>query len=95
MKTDNNNIFYLLTKTTFLIRSGDYPDAASKLNQCLQKIESDFISKNMQKKHLSKLTYSLETLLLMQKFKDWVAIADILEFELCNLLKSITKAGTV
>ena len=90
MKTDNKDIFYLLNKTAFLIRSGDYPDAASKLNKCLQKIESEFISKNLQDKVLGKLTYSLETILLMQKNKDWVAIADIIEFELCEILKGIS-----
>ncbi|MGD9202070.1 MAG: hypothetical protein PVI26_10930 [Chitinispirillia bacterium] len=91
MKTDKSNVFYLLNNTTFLIRSGDYPDAASELNQCLQKIESEFISKNLPDKILGKLTYSLQTIFLMQKNKDWVAIADIIEFELCDILKSISE----
>ena len=38
------------------------------------------------------MTYSLETLAQMQQMKNWVAFADILEFEFLPLWKRISDA---
>jgi hypothetical protein len=43
---------------------------------------------------LSKITYSLETLYMMQKERDWVAFADVLEFEFIPLWKTMVSSQT-
>jgi hypothetical protein len=67
-------------------RTGDYGYAASQLNRTLQSVEKYLTSPAFSKELYKKISFSLETLLLMQERKDWVAFADILEYELIPLL---------
>jgi hypothetical protein len=72
-------------------RLGDYGDAARDLNQCLvliQKLQTGM--RRIPKPLLDKFNYSLETAFLMLKNKDWVAIADIVEYELLGLWREIS-----
>ncbi len=80
-------IYATLHEIVRLARTGGYTDAASKLNTGLQQLQPVLTSGKIASEHLKKLTYSLETLLLMQKQNDWVAVADIIEFEFSVLLK--------
>lgn len=67
-------------------RRGEYSDAASKMNIFLQKLQVFLTSGKIDPNKLKNVTYSLETVLMLQEQKDWVAVADILEFELKTLL---------
>jgi hypothetical protein len=69
-------------------RRGDYADAASALNGCLQGIDALMSSGALDAALFSKVRYSLETIYLMQQQEDWVALADIIEYELIGLLSS-------
>jgi hypothetical protein len=74
-------------------RLGDYGDAARDLNRCLvliQKMQTGM--RRIPKPLLDKLNYSLETVFLMLKNKDWVAIADIVEYELVMIRREISSA---
>jgi hypothetical protein len=64
-------------------RLGDFGDAARDLNRCLVLFQSiQGTMSQVPKPLLEKFNYSLETVFLMLKNKDWVAIADIVEYEL-------------
>ena len=81
------NIYSLLHEIVRLARTGSYSDAASKLNSWLQELQPILTSGKIAPAYLKKITYSLETVFLMQKQNDWVAVADVIEFELPGLLK--------
>jgi len=70
-------------------RTGNYADAASQLNICLKKLEKILLSGAVSSELLSKIAYSLETLLIFQQQEDWIAVSDILEFELQGLLNKL------
>ena len=74
-------------------RTGDYAGAARLLNLLLQQLQKELSKGRFAAGTLSKITYSLETLLAMQKMENWVAFADILEYEFLPLWQSIG-AGT-
>ena len=77
----------ILRDVVYSIRTGDYSDAASKLNICLQELQPILTSGKIPVEYLKKLTYSMETIFLMQTQKDWVAVADVIEYEFIALLK--------
>jgi len=85
--TNLENVYSVLKEIVHYARTGSYSDAASKLNSCLQDMQPILLSGTIPPEYLKKLTYSLETVFLMQKQNDWVAVADIIEFELPVLLK--------
>ena len=87
MKNELNEIFALLKNIVACARLGDYSDAASRLNNCLQEIKPILLSGTIPPDYVKKLAYSLETMFLMQKQNDWVAVADVIEFEFVELLK--------
>jgi hypothetical protein len=64
-------------------RLGDYGDANRDLNRCLVLFQhlQDAL-RTIPGPLLEKFNYSLETAFLMLKNKDWVAIADIVEYEM-------------
>ncbi|MBN1307088.1 MAG: hypothetical protein JXA18_04170 [Chitinispirillaceae bacterium] len=66
-------------------RTGDYAGAARLLNRLLQTLQRELSKGRVAASDLSKITYSLETLLAMQEMKNWVAFADILEYEFLPL----------
>jgi hypothetical protein len=71
-------------------RLGDYGDANRDLNRCLalfQQIQEEM--KRVPGPILKKFNYSFETVFLMLKNKDWVAIADIVEYELLAIWREM------
>jgi hypothetical protein len=78
----------LLQEITDLARTGDYADAALKLNQCIIRLQACLKEGAASPgKYSAKINYSLETMFLMLKNNDWVALADIIEFEFIPLWK--------
>jgi len=69
-------------------RCGDYGQASSDINIFLQFLQNEVSKGYIRSEGLSKVTYSLETLMEMQKKGDWVALADILEYELADILSA-------
>ena len=69
-------------------RTGDQAGSARLFNRFLQLLQQEIVRGTLGKEGLSKVSYSLETLLGMQQMEDWVAFADILEFELLPLWKT-------
>jgi hypothetical protein len=75
-------------------RLGDFGDAAADLNRFLLLVQkSQPTVKSVPKPLLEKFNYSLETVFLMLKNKDWVAIADIVEYELILIWRDM--AGSI
>lgn len=89
MEKQIEEILTLLNEIVTCSRRGDYSDAASKLNHCLQNIKPILLSGNIPPNYINKFTFSLETIFLMQKQSDWVAVADVIEYEFIELLKNI------
>jgi hypothetical protein len=77
----------ILQKIAFAARTGDEAGTARLLNRFLQILQKSVLPGIKNSEGLSKITFSLETLLGMQQMKDWVAFADILEYELHPLLE--------
>ena len=71
-------------------RTGDYAQTASLLNRFLQHLQQELAKGYIAADGLSKITYSLETLLSMQQMENWVAFADILEFEFLPLWRELS-----
>jgi hypothetical protein len=74
------------------LRSGDYSVASSRLNEALLLIQSELKNRKVVPQLLQKLLFSLETLFIMQKMEDWVAVADILEFEFTDIWKELMQS---
>ncbi|HON11946.1 MAG TPA: hypothetical protein PLE24_13850 [Chitinispirillaceae bacterium] len=70
-------------------RTGDYGKAASDLNRALVLLQTELSGGKVSSEGLAKITYSLQTLLAMQQIGDWVAFADVLEYEFIALWKSL------
>jgi hypothetical protein len=70
-------------------RTGDYGQAASLSNEALGTLQLMCTNCKFPAAILEKILYSLETALLMQQNKNWVAWADVLEYELTQLLKKV------
>jgi hypothetical protein len=90
---NKNNIFDELELIARRARTGDYGGAASLANLALARIERALADARPGPKELAPLMYSLETLLLMQKQGDWVAYADVIEYEFSTLLRKVLKQG--
>lgn len=71
-------------------RTGDYPDSARRINIFLQHLQTEISRGYISEEGIAKITYSLETLLAMQQMSDWVAFADVLEYEFMPLWRSYT-----
>jgi hypothetical protein len=78
------SLFSILRETVTFMRCGDYGDAASRMNCAFRLLEPLIGSYDESRK--KQISYSLETLFLMQKNEDWVACADVIEYELLKLL---------
>jgi hypothetical protein len=87
MEDRNGDIFQKLQAVVRCARTGSYSDAASSLNESLVCLQPVLTSGRIPEERLRKLTYSLETVYLMQKQEDWVAVADVIEFEFIQLLR--------
>ena len=68
-------------------RFGDYGDAASKMNLFVQALSEAMESGKIVGADFAKLQPLLGAMLKRQEDVDWVAVADILEFELGPLLR--------
>lgn len=84
--SQNNEILEKLSIIVSHSRRGEYSDAASEMNLFLQQFQKYIKSGFVPDKQLKNIAYSLETVLLLQENDDWVAVADILEFELSSYL---------
>lgn len=69
-------------------RTGDQAGTARLFNRFLQTLQEEIAGGILSNEGLAKISFSLETLLGMQHMKDWVAFADILEYELLPLWKT-------
>lgn len=87
MNKSFEEISCMLEDVVYCARTGDYSDAASLLNITLQELHPILTSGKIPVEYLKKFTYSMETILLMQTQNDWVAVADVLEYEFTALLK--------
>ncbi len=74
------------------LRSGDYTVASSRLNEALLRMQAELKDRKVSPQLLQKLLISLETLFSMQKMEDWVAVADILEFEFTGIWKEVMQS---
>lgn len=77
----------MLTNIVALARTGHYGDASSLINRVLQKIQPALLSSSPVDEHTRKIVYSCETIMLMQEQRDWVGVADVIEFELARLIE--------
>lgn len=96
MNTTNNynsdEILQLCRQIIRFARTGDYGNTASYLNQFLGRLQTFLLNPQLSESSLHKITYSLETLMAMQETKNWVAFADVLEYELIALLQEAAKS---
>jgi hypothetical protein len=80
----------LLADASRAARLGDYDRAAQSINACIldfQKLLGGEEKPPRFGELMPKMTYSLETLLMMLERKDWVAAADIIDYEFIPLWK--------
>lgn len=85
-----NEIVVKLQEIAKCARIGDYAKASSNINICLQDIQKFLIlKKNIPSDFLEKIKYSMETMHLMMQQKDWVAFADIVEYEFIPLWNTL------
>lgn len=89
MKKEINEINCLFKNIVINIRTGNYSDAGSKMNSCLQVLQPLLTSGIIPPTQIKSMVYSLETMLMMQEQKDWVAVADVIEFEFLVLLEKV------
>jgi|WetSurMetagenome_2_1015567.scaffolds.fasta_scaffold105185_2 hypothetical protein len=71
-------------------RTGDYSQAALSINSGVLRFQEFIVKEGKSarvKEYEGRLTYSLETLLLMLERKDWVAVADVIDYEFIPLWK--------
>ena len=73
-------------------RTGDYPETARRINIFLQQLQKELSKGYIPAEGIAKITYSLETLLAMQQMSDWIAFADVLEYEFVPLWRSCAAA---
>jgi hypothetical protein len=93
MKSEKKEIETLLSALARFGRLGDFGQANRDLNRSLVLFQRQRANlDNIPKPLLEKLNYSLETIFLMLKNKDWVAIADIVDFELLSLWREISSS---
>jgi len=86
MQSKKTDLHEQIKKIAQEARCGDYGQAASDINIFLQLLQCELSKGYIRPDDLSKVTYSLETLMEMQKKNDWVALADILEYEFSGII---------
>ncbi len=90
MPSDEQEIIDMLYDVSQGARSGDYNRAALSLNTGIIRLQR-FLQRQQSspgfQRHGGKITYSLETLSLLLEQKDWVAIADVIDYEFVPLFK--------
>jgi hypothetical protein len=94
MQTQADTTETYLAEIVTACRLGDYGDASSLINKCIpafEALQKDPAMARTRKPLLDKINFSLETVVLMLGRKDWVAVADIIEFELLPMWTDIRK----
>jgi hypothetical protein len=82
----------ILSETAFAARTGDSTMVSTLLNTGVIVLREEFQKYRFESEELKKISISLETITLMQQTQDWVALADVLEYEFLPLWKSITES---
>ena len=89
METPRDPLIEQLRAEAMSARMGDYPRAALEFNRCAvlleQCLEDKAAHAQANRPPQAEVTQSLQTILLLLKNKDWVAIADVIDFELIPL----------
>jgi hypothetical protein len=88
VQSKKTDLYQQIKKIVQAARSGEYGQASSDINIFLQLLQIEVSKGYIRSDELSKVTYSLETLMEMQKKGDWVALADILEYELADIINT-------
>lgn len=91
MQQLQHEILQKLSQVVHAIRTGDIGTAAQLFNDGILSIQTDLSKSPLTADDLKKFRYSLETLIMMQEMENWVAVADILEYELIPLWESFLK----
>jgi hypothetical protein len=98
MGGEQQRLLDLLANASRHARLGDYGEAAHGINACVIEFQR-FMEHPQGPPPLielgPKVTYSLETLLMMIERKDWVAAADIIDYELIPLVKETFSIGNM
>ena len=85
-ETDSTGI---LSEIVTAARTGDYSNISTLLNKGVIAIQEDLKKGPVDEKNLKKISYSLETIIAMQQMQNWVALADILEYEFIPLWNTL------
>ncbi len=90
MDAKGQQVIDLFRRAARNARIGDYGQAANAINSCILGFQ-EFTAHEGQsarfKEYGPRMSFSLETLLLMLERKDWVAAADVIEYEFIPLWK--------
>ncbi len=92
METFDEILSTQLSKIVRAGRLGDYGDASAALNKCIavfEAFQTNPLLGGASGPLLKKLNFSLKTIVLMLGYKDWVAISDIVEYEVLPLWNKI------
>jgi hypothetical protein len=92
MATNTSSIIGLLKDVSRHARTGDYGNAASFFNRCILQLQEALGAVDLQedlRPASSRITASLQTLLSLLEHGDWVAIADVVDYEFIPLLENI------
>jgi hypothetical protein len=81
----------ILQEIVIAARTGDYSNISTLLQKGVIILQNELKKNPLKGIDLSKLSYSLETITAMQQMQNWVALADILEYEFIPLWKSLVK----
>jgi hypothetical protein len=90
MDANGQRVIDTFTEASRHARCGDYGQAAASINSGILKFQ-EFTqlqgTSERSKEYGPRMIYSLETLLLMLERKDWVAAADVIDYEFIPLWK--------
>lgn len=86
MMSRKDNLISNISEIAGCSRRGELSDFSSHLNLFLADLQKYLQITTPDASTLKKISYSLETVMILQKQKDFVALADILEYELVKLL---------
>ncbi len=80
----------VLSEAVFATRTGDVSMISTLLNKGVLLLQDELKRCGAGSEELKKVAFSLETITMMQQAHNWVALADVLEFEFIPLWRSIT-----
>lgn len=94
-----DNMFYnetsiegVLSEAAFAARTGDYSTVSSLLNTSGIAIQGELKKCQLGHDELKNISFSLETITFMLQTQNWVALADVLEYEFLPLWKSTVES---